>query len=56
MYEYHVDNNIASISGSGVIKSRKEGTSRITVVDKKVSRNKLIIDLVVSPMSSLVPL
>lgn len=56
-YEYHVGSaDVASISSSGIIFSRKEGHTTITIVDKKVSKNRVIIELVVTPLSSLIPL
>jgi hypothetical protein len=39
-----------------MIISKKEGQSKIVIIDKKVPRNKLTLDLIISPISSLLPL
>ena len=57
VYEYKIEGgDFAAISSSGVISSRKEGNGKIIVIDKRIPRNKLILDLIVSPVNSLIPL
>jgi hypothetical protein len=57
LYEYKIEGgDFAVISTSGVINSKKEGTGKIFVIDKRVPRNKLTLELVVSSVNSLSPL
>jgi hypothetical protein len=57
LYEYKIEGgDFAVISTSGVINSKKEGTGKIVVIDKRVPRNKLTLELVVSSVNSLSPL
>ncbi len=57
VYEYKIEaGDFALISTSGVISTRKEGNGKIIVIDKRIPRNKIILDLIVSPVKNLTPL